>query len=193
MHIIMFFLISMNGANLTVHDEKPDNVVLKMYAQIVERQPLGIPTGADKTAIWPFLSERLVRVLETAAACEDDYWKKNADSDGKPNFGWLEYGLFSGANEKALPTEVMVKRTEQQKNGLYLVYLRFTYKETFRTYGRPPNTDSSFQWYGAAVVKSEDGRFVVDDILLYKGTSNTIESRLSDLFRGCDGPHWVGQ
>jgi hypothetical protein len=32
---------------------------------------------------------------------------------------------------------------------------------------------------------------VVDDVLFLDETAKKIESRLSDSFAGCDGPHWV--
>ena len=106
----------MNTFIQVAHAAQPETIVQQMYAQIVERRPLGIPTGADRTAIWPFLSKRLVQILETAKACEDDYFQKHSGSDDKPEFIWLEMGLFSGDVEMAMPTEVVVERTEQQKN-----------------------------------------------------------------------------
>ena len=109
MYVIILVLITMNTFIQVAHAAQPETIVQQMYAQIVERRPLGIPTGADRTAIWPFLSKRLVQILETAKACEDDYFQKHSGSDDKPEFIWLEMGLFSGDVEMAMPTEVVAE------------------------------------------------------------------------------------
>ncbi len=211
MYVIMLVLMTMNTSIQVAHAAQPETIVQHMYSQIVERRPLGIPTGADKTTIWPFLSRRLVQILETAQACEDDYFRKNSGSSGdvemampteddkpeehdKPEFVWLERGLFSGNVEMAMPTEVVVEGTEQQKNDTYIVYVRFTYDDSVYYPDRyqVPDSSISFYWHGAAVVTAEDGRFVIDDILLFEEDSTTIKFRLSNFFSGCDGPRWVG-
>jgi hypothetical protein len=180
----------------------PAAVVRQLYDQVVMSHPLGIPHGNDKAALWPLLSKRLIRQLDTALACEDDYDRQQAGHDPypndpdhhlppvilKPEFGWLESGLFSGENEMALPAVVDVERTRLQKNGAFRVYVRFMYKE----YDRASDREKTFHWHGAAVVISEDRRFLVDDILLFKEESTKIESRLSRRFRGCNGPRWIG-
>ena len=171
---------------------QPDNVVRKLYRQVVLLRPLGIPSGASKTAIWPFLSKALIQRFELAQACEKDYYRQRAKDDGTPEFGWLESGLFSGENEKATPAAAIVERTEPQKDGSCRVYVRLTYKESFATYSRPPDPANTFHWHVAATVIPEDGRFVVDDILQFKDDSTEIESRLSDALVGCNGSQWVG-
>jgi hypothetical protein len=170
----------------------PDSVVRELYRQVVTRRPLGIPKGADKAAIDPFLSKELIQKLDAAQACQDDYFRQHADKDSKPAFGWLETGLFSGANEKAIPSAAVVERTEPEKDGSFLVHMRLTYKESTETYGKTPDPTNTFHWSVAAVVISERGRFVIDDILLLKDNSTKIDSRLSSSFSGCDGPRWVG-
>lgn len=194
MYVIILVLITMNTFIQVAHAAQPETIVQHMYSQIVERRPLGIPTGADRTAIWPFLSKRLVQILETAKACEDDYFQKHSGSDEKPEFIWLEMGLFSGDVEMAMPTEVVVEGTEQQKNDTYIVYVRFTYDDSvyYPDHYQASDSYTPFHWHGAAVVTTEDGRFVIDDILVFKRDSTTIEFRLSNVFRGCDGPRWVG-
>ena len=157
-------------------------VVRELYQQIVARRPLGIPRGVDKAAIWPLLSKRLIYRLETAQACENSYFQQHAGEDGKPGFGWLEVNLFSGGNEQALPSAAVVERTSAQKDGSLRVYVRLRYKESFATYGRPPDPANTFRWRVAASVISEDGRFVIDDILFLKDDSTDIESRLTRCF-----------
>jgi hypothetical protein len=173
-------------------DQSPDFVVRELYVQVVARKPLGIPKGEDKAALWPFLSKRLIQKLDAAQSCEDDYLRQRPDTNGKPAFGWLEIGLFSGSGEWAIPAAASVERTEPMKDGTFRVYVRLTYKESFETYGKPPGPAHTFDWHVVAVVISEQRRFVVNDVLLFKDDSTRIASRMTDSFAGCDGPRWVG-
>src|SRR5262249_6648933 len=106
LQLITYALPSMAG------ERSPESVVRKLYQEFIARRALGIPKGEDKTAVWPFLSKRLIQRLETAQACEGDYFRQHAADNGKPDFGWLETGLFSGENEEALPAEAILERTE---------------------------------------------------------------------------------
>ena len=178
----------------TVGEHSPDSVVQQLYRQVVTRTPLGIPKGADKAALWPFLSKKLAQRLDAAQACENDYLRKHIGTQNqKPSYGWLETGLFSGSNERAIPADAKVEREEKEKDGSIREYVRLTYKESFETNGRPPSSANNFSWVVAAVVVLEDGRAVVDDVLLFTDDSMKIYSRLSERFLGCEGSHWVGE
>lgn len=174
-----------------------DSVVRNLYHEVVLRRPLGIPKGEDKKILWGFLSNRLKSELDAAQACEDDYYRQYTDKDINPEIEWLEAGLFSGFNEKGIPAAAVVERTEPAGPTTYRVYVLLTYKETFDTYGRPPDPRDTFQWRVAAVVTLEDGRFLVDDILFFKDDTQvvpkTVETSLSQMLTmGCNGPRWVG-
>lgn len=170
----------------------PEDVVRELYQQVVARKPLGIPKAADRDALSPFLSKELLRRLAAAKSCEEDYSRKHAGEDGKPAFVWLETGIFSGSNERSLPATAVVERTARQKDGPFYVYVRLTYKESSETYGRTPDPANRFHWDVAAVVISEGGKFLVNDVLVFKVNSKEIESRITDYFPGCDGSRWVG-
>jgi hypothetical protein len=195
MRSIILFLIFLNiGVIQAAESVKPqDDVVNQLYTQIIKRHPIGIPQGVDKTAIWPFLSNKLIKILETGQACEDDYFRMHTNKDSKPEFEWLEIGLFSGDVEMAVPAKVAIERTERQKDGSYIVYVQFTYKATAQPYDKEQNPNLSFNWHGAVIVASEGGKFVIDDILLFKENSTKIYYRLSKVFHECDGPRWVGE
>lgn len=192
--LILLALLARVVSPFGAADNSPDVVVRELYKQVVARKPIGIPKGADKSAVWPFLSKKLIHQIESEQSCEVDYFRKHPKSgDEKPEFDWLELGLFSGANERAAPAAAVVTRTEQDGNGRYRVYVRLTYKESFETYSRPPNPANTFHWNVAAIVISEDGKFIVDDVFLFKDNSTKIDSRLTTSFPGCDGEHWVGE
>jgi hypothetical protein len=189
--MLMYLLVLSLGA-VQPQPQQADALVRQLSAQIVARRPLGIPDGEDKAAIWPLLSGRLVRQLETARACQVDYLRRHGTDDGKPDFGWLESGLFSGDNERAIPAEIAVERVERLKSGAFRVVVRFTYRESFETYGRPPDPANFFSWRGAMMVVPEAGQLFIDDVVLFRDGSTRVESRLSEAFVGCAGPRWVG-
>jgi len=190
--MILFSLLGYSFDGFAIAAEQPYVAVQKLYREVVARRPLGIPKNADKAAIWPFLSHSLTQRLEAAQACEADYLRHHSD-DGKPEYAWLEFGLFSGSNEEAIPASATVQRTEPQPDGSFRVYVRLTYKESFETHGQSPNPVNSFRWQVAAVVIKEKGRFVVDDILFFKEHTSKLQSRLSQILtQGCEGRRWVG-
>ena len=171
------------------------DVVNEFYALIVKHHPLGIPTGEVKRAIWPLLSSRLAASLEALQACEDDYFRRYEKvlkaEQLKPSIGWLEHGLFSGGNEEALPAEVRVTRVEPRPDERMQMDLEFTYRDTFETYGRPPDDSNTFRWRGTLLVVREGGRYLIDDYVPIdeKGKAHTPLSRN---FSECQRGRWVG-
>jgi hypothetical protein len=74
--------------------------VQKLYHEVVMGHPLGVPSGAARTAIWPLLSKRLIKAFETRNACDRDWDRQHQNSDVPLKApGFYEDGLFSGANE----------------------------------------------------------------------------------------------
>jgi len=55
--------------------------------------------GVDNLA--PGARHKLAQCVSTG--CEDDYLRKHADKNEKPEFYWLESNLFSGTNEQPFP------------------------------------------------------------------------------------------
>ena len=191
--IVLLLLVSCLAPANGNADPSPDSVVRGLYKQVVARKPLGIPKLADRAALAPFLSRALNRKLDEAQVCEDDYFRHHTDKNEKPSFAWLEMGLFSGANEEAIPSAAVVDHTVQQKDGAFRVFVRLTYRETYETYGKPPDPANTFDWQIAAVVVSEDGQFRVNDVLFFDDNATKVESRLTDLFHECHGSRWVGE
>lgn len=179
----------------------PAEAVRVFYGEVVRRHPLGIPTGEDKRALWPLLSVRLARTLDTLQACENDYFEGNrrlftpeqAAAQLKPTIGWMEYGLFSGEDERARPAEVAVTQVESGEGGRFEVHLQFTYRDTYETYGRTPAESNTFKWTGMAVFVFEGERYVIDDFMPMDAESGEREPGLAKLFPECKGPRWAGK
>lgn len=165
-------------------------VVSRLYEAIVRYQPIGIPTGEARKALWPLLSTRLRRSLGDARGCELHYAKLHPHSDEKPEYGWLEAGLFSGFNERATPHAAEVVQSEDEGRGRTRVYVVFTYRDPNARLH--PNLPAEYQWHGAAVVTREYGRFSIDDFLTFEDDSLDVAGDLEDVLAGCTSGRWVG-
>ena len=160
---------------------RSDALVGRLYEQVVARHPLGVP---DARIFAPYLSKALLHRFDLANACLRDWLQQNPDPNLKPPSGLIEDGLFSGSSERADPTAFHVEIPEFVKYGSSRVYVRLTWED-------PAN--KPFNWYVAAVVVSENGRPVVDDVLYLKDKKGDVESSLSrDLSAMCNGAHWIG-
>lgn len=164
-------------------DERPETVVRSLYSEVVARHPVGIPKQADMKALAPYLGESLLHRIELAHACEDDYYRHHHNPNLRPPIDWLEFGLFTGGNEKVSPRAFDVERTQSEKDGSYRVYVRLAWG--------PPS--KPWIWRVAAIVVREDGRFKINDVVFLKDETIDSEFRLSKyLTGGCDGSRWVG-
>ena len=159
-------------------------VVRSLYTEVIARHPVGIPKDADMKAFAPYLSKNLLRRIDLALACEHDCYRQHLSPKEKPQIEWLEFGLFTGGNEKVSPSTFDVERTQAEKDGSIRVHLRLTW-------GSP---SKPWIWRVVATVVQEDRHSVVDDVLFLKDENlDDTESRLSEILAsGCDGPRWVG-
>lgn len=160
-----------------------DEVVRSLYREVVLRHPVGIPKGADMTIFSHYLSKALLQRMDEARACYKDWLRGHPDPHLKPPFGWLEAGLFSGDDEQASPRDFQIEGTESEKDHMIRVYVKLTWE-------KPPAP--KWIWRVAAIVKDEDGRLAVDDVIYLNDENRSIESRLSGyLSTGCEGPRWI--
>jgi hypothetical protein len=159
-----------------------------LYLRIVARHPIGIPTGEDKAALWPFLSRRLTQQLETAQACQDDYIRQHPNAGASPKPAWLDKGIFVGYGKRALPLSAVATHKEPQKGGSFAVSIQLTYVKL------PGFVPDEAGWDLVAKVVPENSRFVVDDVRLFDGLYTEGPSHLlSETFTGCNGSHWTGE
>jgi hypothetical protein len=168
----------------------PVDVVRDFYTYIIKYRPLGIPNGQAKKALWPLMSKRLVRELETLQSCEDHYFRRYGEylraNQLKPGVGWLEDGLFSGTNEAASPSRFSILSSKAVGENRVNVHLKFAHKQTYCC-GYPPQYE---HYEGVVTVILEGDRFVVDDFL---PLGVTPLRRLSDGYPDCKGGEWVGR
>jgi hypothetical protein len=193
--IILQFTTILTVAQLT-HQSKPlsgpeqaEAMVQSLFNEVVARHPVGIPGDADMKTFAPYLSKSLLHRIDLAIACGKDWYRQNRDPNLKPEFDWLEFGLFTGGMENAVPGIFHVLGTDSEKDGSFRVYI-----ELIRIYGLPPNQNASV-WRVAAIVVRENGQLVVNDVIFLKDhAADKHDFRLSDvLTAGCSGPRWVGR
>ena len=158
------------------------------YKGIVQRHPIGIPDTTDKDAVWPFLSQRLIKKLEAARSCQEDYRLQHPSADATPKPAWLNTGIFVGNSKRALPQSANAVTKELQKDGSFAVTVNLTYVKL------PGFVPDEASWEVVATVVPENGRFVIDDVRLFDGLDRNGPSHLlTETLAGCDGSHWTGE
>jgi hypothetical protein len=171
------------------------DVVRQLYHQVIVHHPLGVPYGTAKTAIWPLLSRRLVKVFETRNACDRDWSRQNPDADKPPNIlkapGFFEDGLFTGPDEEGFIIGAAIERAVKREDGSFLVHVRVAHRD----YGfAPSHIHTVSHWRVEVMLVPEDKRFRVDDILFPQGYGGggTPVWMSKMITSGCNGVHWVG-
>jgi hypothetical protein len=158
--------------------------VRRLYQHLVSRPIGGIPTIERMKSLSPYLSDSLLNRITQARACGDDWFRLHPQNDIKAPLAWLEFGLFSGANDRSGPHTFQIGKAKSQEDSSIRVQVRLTE-------GIPP--EKPWTWEVAAIVIREDGRFVINDVVFLKDKDVDTETRLSEILkRGCDGSHWVG-
>jgi hypothetical protein len=167
-------------ANLSNETERP---VRRLYQQLVSQPIGGIPKPERMKLLAPNLSDSLLHRIAEARACGDDWFRTHPRAEIKAPFEWLEFGLFSGADDRSAPQTFQIEKTESEADGVTRVYVRLT--------EGPPK--KPWTWEVADNVIRENGRFVVDDVIFLRDRDIDTESRLSEILaRGCDGSRYVG-
>ena len=180
------------SGHLRVHSNAPQSALdaaRVFYSYITKYQPLGIPQGRAKKALWPLLSKRLVQELHSLQACNDDYYRRYGDilraNQYKPATPWLEEGLFSGPNEAAGPMRFRILGSKAIGENRVDVHLRFNVKPI-----SPDDYLVAYEHYEGVVTEIlESGRWVVDDFVSMYENDELV--RLSDGYLECKGGEWV--
>jgi hypothetical protein len=164
--------------------KRAEAVVRSLYAQVLARHPVGIPRDSDMKVIAPSLSKNLLRRIDQALACEKDYYRQHQSPKEKPQIEWLEFGLFTGGNEKVSPSAFDIESTQLEKDGSFQVQVKLTWGSLAKPW----------IWRVIVIVVQEEGHSVVDDVIFLEDENlDDARSRLSEaLASGCDGAHWVG-
>ncbi len=137
----------------------PAAPVRDFYAKYVQLNPPGLPTAAQQKTLSPYLSHRLLGLMDAARAHSEQVAK--ARPDEKPPFvdGCLFASLFEG------PKAFEIGRVTADGEG-WKVRVHFT-------------GDQGVAWDDDVLVVREDGRQVIDDVLLSGAGAFNPPGRLS--------------
>jgi hypothetical protein len=127
-------------------DSNPAAVVQQFYEAYIKLSPAGLPTAAQQKELAPYLSRRLLGLMDAARAYSEKEAK--AHPDDKPPFvdGCLFASLFEGPRSFKVGTTVAEGKDSKVK-------VHFT-------------ADEGVAWDDEVVVVKEDGRDVIDDVVL---------------------------
>ena len=125
---------------------EPAAAVSGFYATYIKLSPAGLPTAAQQKELAPYLSRRLLALMDAARAYQEKEAK--AHPDEKPPFvdGCLFASLFEGPKAFKVGTAVADGAASKVK-------VHFTAEE-------------GVAWDDEVVVIKEEGRYVIDDVLL---------------------------
>ena len=142
----------------------PTSVVDDFYKTYIANRPPGLPEGVALDRLRPYLSGRLQTLIDAALAHQKDFIKKNPSE--KPPF--VDGDHFSSMFEG--PTSYKPLATTAQPDGTWNVSVHFAY-----------NTE--VEWEDTVVVRMDQGRYTIDDILYSGAGAFNPPGRLSDRLR----------
>jgi hypothetical protein len=175
----VLLLISVASSGTAV--PTPESSVERFCAVYVKQKEYGLLEGANRRAMASLLSKRLLRQLDDAQACQKDWFRQQPKgSTDKPPF--VDCCLFSSVPD-GMPTSYRVGRSQALPEGRYEVVI---------DYVRKTKTDD-IRWRDAVIVHTEDGRFVIDDVIYDIDAAPPRKPLLlSNEFTECRDGRWVG-
>ena len=142
-------------------------MVSRFYAKYLELQPAGLPTPEQQKELAPYLSRRLLRLMDAARAYSEKAAK--AHPDEKPPFvdGCLFASVFEG------PMAFRIGSTVVEGRG-FKVQVHFT-------------GDQGVAWDDHVLLVREDGRYAIDDVLFSGAGAFNPPGRLSAALESREG------
>ena len=153
-------------AALPAAAQDPAATVTRFYERYVALKVDGLPSPAQQRELAPFLSRRLLRLLDDARAHQQKQAKAHPDEKPPWADGCLFASLFEG------PKTAEVERSERKAAEQWHVVVRFAHDEA--------------RWQDTVVVTREAGRTVIDDVLLGGAGAFNPSGRLSESLRSRD-------
>jgi len=163
---------------VTAHAATPRALVQQFAAAYLKQNSMyGLLEGKDRRAMAPFLSARLLRVLDDASACQRD-WERQQPKGSTDKPPYVDCCLFFGIPD-GNPTSIEVAAVEAMPGGRTKVIVNCRQK-----LGR-----DDIRWRDAVIVTKENGRYAVDDFVYDLDRDGAL---LSQSFKECRGKKWGG-
>ena len=140
--------------------DSPRTPVEGFYRWYLRTKPIGLPTKEQEPAMAPYLSNRLLGLIDEARSYQETF--KRQFPDEKPP--WVEGCLFASLFEG--PMKFKISNVVANPDGTSTVKVHFWYE--------------TYDWEDAVIVRKEANKFVIDDFLMSGAGQFNPKSRLSD-------------
>jgi hypothetical protein len=138
----------------------PRTPVEIFYKWYLETQPTGLPTKEQELTIAPYLSKRLLGLIDEARSYQETFIRQSPDE--KPP--WIEGCLFASVFEG--PTQFEISGVIKNADGTSTVKVHFRLEK--------------YDWEDAVIVRKEANTFVIDDFLMSGAGPFNPPGRLSE-------------
>jgi hypothetical protein len=138
-----------------------ESIVCRFYERYLDLRPGGLPTKKQRAKLSPFLSRRLLALLDRARLEQEDFARRFPDE--KPPFvdGCLFASLFEG------PDRFEVLSADPRPDGTIHVAVRFGYQD-------------AMPWEDVVEVTRQGDHYAIDDILFAGAGEFNPPGRLTD-------------
>lgn len=126
--------------------DSPSTPVNEFYSLYLKLRPSGLPTQEEEQAMAPYLSDRLLGLIDIARTCQETFKRKYPEE--KPP--WADGCLFSSLFEG--PSYFKVLNVTVNSDGTSTVSVHFRYETT--------------EWEDSLIVRKEANKFVIDDFVM---------------------------
>ena len=137
--------------------------------------------GNARAAMAPYLSRRLLRLLDDTQSCQQD-WIRHQPKDDDQEVPFGECCLFSSTSE-GLPASFRIGNSERMSDGRIRVVIHYEWKSD--------QNGDPLRWRDAAIVTKEEGRYVIDDFVYDVDHEPTLLSK--NIAAACRGRKWIGK
>ena len=145
--------------------DSPQAPVEDFYRLYLKTHPIGLPTQEQEQVMAPYLSGRLLGLIDEARSYQETF--KRQYPDDKPP--WIEGCLFASLFEG--PTRFKVSNIVANSDGTSIVKVHFWYETS---------DGQKFDWEDSVIVRREAKRFVIDDFVMSGAGPFNPARRLSE-------------
>jgi hypothetical protein len=136
------------------------------YRVYLRSHPLGVPNARIRQQLTPFLSSRLLGLIQEADRAETRY----AEATRRENPPLIEGNIFTSLFEGA--TTYKVAMCEEQGDGMAMCEVELAYRVA---------DEGETRWTDTVVLVREDRRFRVDDVIYGGSWAFSNKGRLTDI------------
>ncbi len=162
----IFWLVLLSFLGLSgCSGDSPKATVENFYNLYLKTHPSGLPTKEQERTMAPYLSDRLLGLIDKARSYQEAF-KQKYPEDKPP---WIEGCLFASLFEG--PTRFKVTNIAANPDGTSTVKVHFWYEAS---------GGQKYDWEDAVIVRRETKGFVIDDFVMSGAGPFNPARRLSE-------------